>query len=391
MMAPANFSLNVRRTFLVVELILLITSLILLVQNVRFQLSQVTLFWQIALSSAFIYLGLVFPVDSPLWQKRLYIFVEITLLVIAQSIKISFDALIYLFLLKSCFLLPRRDVVLVAIASGAAQMINLAQILPTEIEVVRQRGIEPYLNPSNILLSNLISFIGTSTFVILAGFVWTAEQKSRHKAEALTKQVETLAADLERNRIARDIHDSLGHSLTTLDVQLELAQRIYGNDPYRAAKSLDIAKQLSSQCLLDVRLALKTMHQSNFDLNEALIALTEQVKQNQPFQVHLDLHLPKLSLQTSHQIYCIVREGFSNVQKHAHASQVILRGQHTHEAIVLEIQDNGKGFDPDRQYSGFGLQGIQERVRIMGGQVNVKSKLNQGTTVKVTIPTLSCL
>jgi hypothetical protein len=107
MMAPAKFSPNVRRTFLVVELILLITSLILLAQNVRFQLSQVTLFWQITISLAFICLGLVFPGDRPLWQKRVYIFVEISLLVVAQSMKISFEALIYLFLLKSCFLLPR--------------------------------------------------------------------------------------------------------------------------------------------------------------------------------------------------------------------------------------------------------------------------------------------
>ncbi|MBF2014674.1 MAG: hypothetical protein IGS23_05580 [Rivularia sp. T60_A2020_040] len=63
--------------------------------------------------------------------------------------------------------------------------------------------------------------------MLLFSFVVIAEQKSRQKAEALTQQVEILAASLERSRIAGEIHDSLGHSLTTLDIQLQLAQRLY--------------------------------------------------------------------------------------------------------------------------------------------------------------------
>jgi signal transduction histidine kinase len=69
----------------------------------------------------------------------------------------------------------------------------------------------------------------------------------------------------------------------------------------------------------------------------------------------------------------------------------MLRGHQAQETIVLEIQDNGAGFNSHLLYSGYGLQGIQERVIILGGQFHVESKFNQGTTVKVTIPIPSCL
>ena len=104
--------------------------------------------------------------------------------------------------------------------------------------------------------------------MLLLSFAVIAERKSRQKAEFLAKEVEALAATLERTRIARDIHDSLGHTLTTLDIQLEVAQTLRQRAPEQALQALDTAKLLASQCLADVRRAVQTMRQTNFNLNQ---------------------------------------------------------------------------------------------------------------------------
>jgi len=221
---------------------------------------------------------------------------------------------------------------------------------------------------------------------VFSSFAIIAERKSRCKAEALTRQVETLAATLERTRIARDIHDSLGHVLTTLDIQLEVAQKLRFRNPDKALQSLDTAKLLASQCLTEVRRALQTMRQTDFDLNAALGTLLEQVNQNQTFTIELKVNLPQLPLQTSHQLYCIMQEGLTNIQKHACAKKISLRGQPTADSIIIDLEDDGVGFDSGLPRSGFGLRGMQERVQILGGQLKLSSTPGQGTQIQVRIP-----
>lgn len=98
------------------------------------------------------------------------------------------------------------------------------------------------------------------------------------------------------------------------------------------------------------------------------------------------MNLPKLPLQTSHQLYCVVQEGLTNIQKHAHASYVTLRGQPTADGIILELEDDGTGFNCELPHSGFGLRGMQERVQILGGQLKIHTTPGQGTRIQVMIP-----
>ena len=140
-----------------------------------------------------------------------------------------------------------------------------------------------------------------------------AERRSRQRAQALTYEVQILAAALERSRIARDIHDSLGHSLTTLNIQLELVQEMRQRDPNCASQALSNAQMLASQCLENVRRAVQTVRQQDFNLNEALNALIEQVRQNQSLTIQSKVNLPPLPLQTSHQLYCIVQNSLVSV------------------------------------------------------------------------------
>ncbi|MBF2001935.1 MAG: sensor histidine kinase [Synechococcales cyanobacterium M58_A2018_015] len=330
-----------------------------------------------------------FPVDRPLWQRRLYIAVEISLLLLALSLRLWFDLLMYFLLTKSCFLLPRRDVVLSAIGLGIASTMLNAWILPERIASVIaqiQSGDTSVYNVKAITVVNAINYAGASLFAIGFGLVFVAVLHSRQRAEALAQQVEIQAATLERTRIAREIHDSLGHSLTTLDVQLELAERLSQRDPTASQAAVAIAHQLAQQGLQDVRRSVQTLRQGEFDLNQAVLNLVSQMRQHQPLQVHCNLELPKLTSQQSHQLYCIIQEGLTNVQKHAQAKRVNLSSTITPTDICLKLQDDGIGFNPATTPIGFGLRGMQERVQLLTGQFKIQSAVDQGTSIQITIP-----
>ncbi|MBE9109869.1 sensor histidine kinase [Nodosilinea sp. LEGE 07298] len=315
--------------------------------------------------------------------------VEIILILIAQLLWINFDILLYFFLIKSCFLLSRREVFFVVISTGIGYLFTILWMLPLVgeqfAEIIRSNHWEELYQPQVMVVSSLIEYVGISLFVILLGFVIVAERRSRQRAEALSQEIESLAAALERSRIARDIHDSLGHSLTTLNIQLELAQAVGQRNPDQANQALNNSRQLASQCLESVRQAIQTVREE-FDLTTALQRLIDQVRQNHTFTIHAEFNLPPLPLQTSHQLYCVAQEGFTNIQKHAHATRVHLRLQMISDAILLELEDDGQGFDQTLPYNGYGLKGMQERVHLLGGQLQIISTIGRGTRIWVMAP-----
>lgn len=388
---------SLRWILLGLEWLLLLATAWTTIFSGRFQLVNP---WQTSLTlvvflSSLTLLSLIFPSERPLWHKRVYIVLEVAVIAWGMAMTgCDLTLLFYFVLLKSCLLLPRNEVVITAIAGVAALALSIAWSLPQILQRVRRilvlvqqpQGFNAYYDLGTLVLNNLVILVAVSTFVVVFGFVLVAEQQSRQKAEMLTQQVETLAATLERTRIAREIHDSLGHTLTTLDVQLELAQRLHQREPAQVGQYLDTAKHLSGQCLNDVRRALQTIRQPNFDLNQSLSTLIEQVRQQYGWQVQLDIQLPQLPAQVSHQLYCIIQEGLTNIQRHAKAHRVSLTGQQTTSGIILELMDDGQGFDPQTPRSGFGLRGMKERVQILGGQLYIQSFPEQGTQIRVVIP-----
>jgi signal transduction histidine kinase len=237
------------QTLKAIEWILLVITVSFIVVGPSFYHSTTSSLITAIASICLFLLSLNPPIDRPLLWRQMYILVSLAIANVGDGLHSSFSFVASFILLKACLLLPRRDVIRAAIVAWILMMVGIGWRMPTNVALLRQFGIEPFLDRNTILLNNTLAHIGNCAFILLPGFVWMEEQRSRQRAEKLAKEVEVLAADLERSRIARDIHDALGHSLTTLDVQLELAQNIYDTDPHRAAKSIDIAKQLSSKCL----------------------------------------------------------------------------------------------------------------------------------------------
>jgi signal transduction histidine kinase len=194
----------------------------------------------------------------------------------------------------------------------------------------------------------------------------------------------------ERNRIAREIHDSLGHSLTALNLHLEMALKLSQVKPEKSREVLAEAKRLGSIALADVRQSVSTLRSDplqNQDLPIAIQKLADEFELSNHLKpwCHIDLpdHLPQPVATT---IYRIIQEALTNISKYAQASKVILE-IHTHPTeLALKVIDNGRGFIPDNNMTGFGLQGMRERVLSLQGKFEIISAPNQGCQIVAIIP-----
>ena len=334
-------------------------------------------------------LSLTLPTYKPLWQRRTYIAIEFLILLIA-GYQLNRSVLFELFIIKACLLLPYREVILSTLVAVGVVLLQFVWRIPFAIEEVRSRGVEPYLNPQKMFFEAAMEVIAVSVFVVLLGFIFAAEQRSRRRAEILALEVEALATKLERSRIARDIHDSLGHSLTTLDVQLALAERYshLETGKEKLQQALKHSQQLAAQCLAEARQSLQTIRNSNFDLEAAIQTLSEQVHPS--FSLRIQVKLPPLPQQLSYQLYLMAKEGLTNVQKHAQASLVTLSIVAVAAQITMIILDDGCGFEVDKPVVGYGLQGIRERLQLLGGKMTISSD-SHGTRLHVSVPMKSSI
>jgi signal transduction histidine kinase len=331
-------------------------------------------------------LSLIFPVDRPQWQRRIYIGAELVLLLSARSAGWSMGLLLYLSILKICLLFDRRETIITTVAIGIGWMVPLRWLIPNN-DYVRRYLMN--LDNSHLIyyyFGEILEYILINIFVLLIGFLVLAESRGQQQIKLLNKEVENLETLVERNRIARNIHDTLGHTLTALGIQLEVVQQIYLTNPEKTGQRLDTAKQLTDQCLQDIRNVVQTLRQSDFDLLQGLTGLMIHLQQTQPVKTKIQLNLPALPLQTSYQIYCIIQEGITNIQKHANASHISLGSNLDAEFLTIELSDNGNGFDPTQSRTGFGLQGMHERLQLIGGVLDIHSTIDVGTHLRVKVP-----
>lgn len=202
-------------------------------------------------------------------------------------------------------------------------------------------------------------------------------------------QVEELATTKERNRLAREIHDSLGHYLTVVNVQIGAAQAILEQDRPRARDHLSNAQSLTQEGLAEVRhsvAALRAAPIENRPLPEALAKLAEQWNAagvRAKFVVVGTVR--SLTPQANLTLYRAAQEALTNVGKHAHAGSVDLYLDYRGERLVrLRITDDGLG--SSNSEGGFGLLGVRERVQLLNGTVHVRTDAGEGFTLEVELP-----
>jgi len=262
---------------------------------------------------------------------------------------------------------------------------------------------DPLSNVGIVLLTLTLIFIQIIAFII-AGNERTqaqtqqllAELKVSHeKLQLYAAQVGELAVAEERNRLARDIHDSLGHHLMAVNIQLEKALAFRDRNPVEADEAVQNAKLAAHEALLDVRNSVRALREADatFSLSDSLHELIRGMN-DEALQIDLQVDgneagfaYPMLTT-----LFRVAQEGLTNIQKHAQANQVILKISLQSPEARLLLEDNGIGLDFTQleaklasPYS-YGLQGIRERLELVQGQMDLSHVSPHGTRLVVTVP-----
>ncbi|MBD1871355.1 response regulator [Leptolyngbya sp. FACHB-671] len=216
-------------------------------------------------------------------------------------------------------------------------------------------------------------------------------RRSLEHEQTLNQRIKEMATLEERNRIARDIHDSLGHALVALNIQMETALTLWQEAPDRAYTFLKEAKQLGSEALKAVRQSVSDMRSDPLKgqlLEAAIATLTQEFHRTTGIlpECRINLSHP-LSIQINTAVYRIVQEGLTNICKHAEATAVQIQIHTNASGLSLSLQDNGKGFRVRENRTGFGLQGMRERTVALGGHLEIISELNRGCHISAFFPT----
>jgi signal transduction histidine kinase len=217
------------------------------------------------------------------------------------------------------------------------------------------------------------------------------------RLQEYSAQLEELSVIRERNRIAREIHDTLGHALTLLSVQLETATQLEARGDPRLHEELLEARQVTKACLTEVRHsveALRPDEASAGSLQEQLRKLVAEFEATcRQTRITLDLEEathplnPDLCLT----LYRCAQEALTNIRKHAHATKVLLRLSTSDgevRQVELTVLDNGQGCKPshEQRASGFGLRGMRERVALLDGTLRAGPQPGHGWRVDVVLP-----
>ena len=213
------------------------------------------------------------------------------------------------------------------------------------------------------------------------------------KMQEYAGRIEELAVVEERSRLAREMHDTLGHRLTVAAVQLEGAQRLIEADPDRAAQMVATVREQVREALAELRQTVATLRaplEADLSLPHALARLAAHFEQATGITVHQVLprpdELPDLPDTHRLAVYRAAQEALTNVQRHAEAGQVWLVLAGDGGAVTLLVGDDGKGLSFSGDQAGFGLHGLRERAAQLGGEMHVEPRRGGGTQVSFRLP-----
>lgn len=244
---------------------------------------------------------------------------------------------------------------------------------------------------------------GMAVFLFIYGIIRTSSQRAdlitklesaQRELEAARQRDAELATLRERERLARDLHDSLGHSLVALSVQLEAIQRLYKVDAEKASAQVDELKDLTRSSMDDLRRSLAgllTPGLGERKLSEALQTLSVDVAQRAHLAITCHIHdnANQLSPVHAETLWRVAQEALANIERHAAARNVDLKLDFESQHAMLTITDDGCGFpaDAENKPGHYGLRGMRERVEGLGGTLTLSGNGN-GSRVDVSLPIL---
>ena len=239
-------------------------------------------------------------------------------------------------------------------------------------------------------LRNIAQATTAVVFVIVYVGIAQREREARQRMEALAAEVAQLAAAKERSRLAREIHDTLGHYLTVIHVQLEAARAVIRADPDRGILAVSRAQALAKDGLTAVRQSVKALREDvTVDgVAEQLASLVDSVRDEGFSATFRTSGTPRsVRAAVALALHRTTLEALTNVRKHAEAANVEIELAFGDSGwLQLRIHDDGKGVADDTIGTGFGLQGIRERAEQLKGSANYHTASGKGFTLHVELP-----
>ncbi|MDF2716229.1 MAG: hypothetical protein K0R28_3154 [Paenibacillus sp.] len=236
------------------------------------------------------------------------------------------------------------------------------------------------------LIGSLIRYYRQSRIRIAR--LYSDLEHSHKQLRAYAQNAEEMAVNRERIRIAREIHDTVGHAMTTLLVQLQAVRKLQETDITKSRENLLHCEELARSALREVRLSVKAMRDENHtlplrqSLNKLIRDFSASTGLAIAFETDSDYPVMPETLQTT--LLRTIQESLTNVQKHSRASEMSIILRFGERRIELSIRDNGSGQKPI--VPGFGLLNMRERIEEHGGTARWDSRGGSGFEIEVTLP-----
>jgi signal transduction histidine kinase len=341
-------------------------------------------------------MGLRLPKGNKL-SKIIYVFLQLLLILLANigvGDIIGFSpGLLLIVAIRSIliFKIPESIIIIGLIWICFIFTLNTIKI-PPKVPINPNEGLIWIVKLNVLMLFSLVLI-----FVLLLVNALFSELKSRQQLalahERLREyalRIEDQATLQERNRIAREIHDALGHSLTAQSIQLENALVYLESNLEKAKSFLLEARKLSANLLQEVRYSVTTLRSDPLQgksLDAAiqlLIADFQSRMQITPnYSLSSNLSIPP---ELNRTIYRIVQEALTNISKHSKATKIKIDIRTTKDSFFVRVEDNGIGFDLKQNTTGFGLQSMRDRTNALGGQFYLNSQPGEGCSIMAIFP-----
>ncbi|WP_162297086.1 sensor histidine kinase [Sporolactobacillus pectinivorans] len=217
----------------------------------------------------------------------------------------------------------------------------------------------------------------------VAIFIYERTKRLHHQLDDANERIVTLTKEKERNRFARDLHDTLGHTLTMIIMKSELAARLITKDRERAKKEIDEIEGISRKALQQARELVSSvrdcslpeeMEEAKHFLEAKGVSVTIDVPERWPMLREADESMVALAL----------REAVTNVVRHSAAGHCHIIGTEDHRKLIIEVRDDGVGMQK-KNTEGNGLHTMQERMKLIGGKVAILSE-RRGTAIRFSLP-----
>jgi signal transduction histidine kinase len=291
--------------------------------------------------------------------------------------------------------LPRREAVLDIAAE--IEKLNDQNLAAQRAEVTRR---------TDAFRSEVFSLLGRSLFfgllvaaavVIRLRVLERRSENQKARAQEAEGQMRELSQQLvaaqeeERRKLSRELHDHVGQMLTALRMELGRIDRVRPTNDARVSAALTECRQLVDdmvRIVRDLALGLRPSMLDDFGLQPALEWLTRDFtrRSNVPVELQITGTLDTLSDQHRTCIYRVVQEALTNCVRHARATAIAVVVRAREDTIDVSVSDDGIGLNPSRREAGFGLRGIEERVRELGGTITLLSAAGQGATLSIKLP-----